>query len=212
MSQNLIKSDIEPGHSSSSTVGSRMHTLVYRLGDRASEWLYHRSSHLFGDGEENGTQVLETVQVLALSVKPGQSVEWDLDQGFSDVLQVNILSGTRALVPRFIKEAYRRIRKFMVISIVTDEVLDEEESNSHRNSAPAVSRDINKFAYTLSKVSKTAKPVFYGFITVLRKISRKTKSAFSLILGSAFRNSLRKAVFSSRHYSRSVGSKIRGPD
>ena len=186
-----------------------------RINRKITDWFYDRSRGLFVEPDDQAENHSTKEGKVIAVMQTGETVEWSLGQGMGDIIEANLRSTARLFVPSFVSDLFNKIYRYFYITLLTDEVLDQEESDlEHKEEIKKgfIREAGQKVIATATILGFKARPVFFGFLGIYRKVTRKVKSVVADVLGSAFRKFKRKAVFHLLSFFRPMISHIRGPD
>jgi len=190
-------------------------TRLGKINKSVTDWFYNRTSGLFMEPDDRSDNYSVQEATVVAVMQTGESVEWSLDQSVGDMIEANLRSSAKLLIPSFVSGLFNKIYRYLYITLLTDEVLDHEESDLEQKEQIKkgfIREAGQKVINTAMILGFKARPVFFGFLGIYRKVTRKVKSVVANVLGSAFRKFLRKAVFNLLSLFRPRISHIRGPD
>jgi hypothetical protein len=179
-------------------------------------WIMAKTDNLFQDLEEDTTPSMAEPSTTKYAVMhSGESIEWSLNQDNASLLQSNLKEGLQTITPSFIWRALAQLNKFIWISVVTDEVLEEEEStqagttlNMNATEMPEPKKSFFRQAVSAMNPRRT----FTGFVNLWRRIKYFIPSLKNIFTAKRLYSSQRKVeVKAVNTYIPDTSFHIRGP-
>lgn len=143
------------------------------IHEGVTDWIVTKTGTLF---QEDGSVVAEHIGVpeAAVLLHSGEVIEWSLEQDHKDLLQNGIKEGMKTMTPGIIRRGLGNLKKFIWISVETDEILDEEMNACpvSENMTAQEQEESKKslFRRAISAITPNKK-VFFGFVKVWKKLA-----------------------------------------